>query len=47
MAAADFPAGNGTVPISMTVEITPGSHTSDTLTVYATWLEYIKKLLTS
>jgi hypothetical protein len=47
IAAADIPAVNPTTPLTATIEITPAAHTSDTLTVYATWIEYTKKLLTA
>lgn len=47
IAAADFPAVAATVPMSCTVEVTPGAHTtaSNTITVYQTWFEYTKKLV--
>jgi hypothetical protein len=41
IAAADIPAAAGT----MSLEITPGAHTSDTLAIYATYITYTKKLL--
>lgn len=46
IAAADFPEVAATVPMSCTVEVTPGAHTtaSNTITVYQTWFEYTKKL---
>lgn len=39
---ADFPAAQ-----SLTVGLTPGAHTTDTLAISAVWLEYKKKLLTA
>lgn len=39
IAAADVPSGART----MSVEITPGAHATDTLILYAVWLEYKKK----
>ncbi len=38
VAAADVPAGAQT----MTVELTPGAHTTDTLLIYAVWVEYTR-----
>jgi hypothetical protein len=38
IAAADVPAGAQT----LTVELTPGAHTTDTLLVYAVWVEYTR-----
>jgi len=43
IAAADVPAGSQT----LTVELTPGAHTTDTLEIYAVWIEYKRTLLTS
>jgi hypothetical protein len=39
LAAADVLAH----PNSLALEVTPGAHTTDTLIVYATWLEYSRK----
>lgn len=41
IAAADIPAGAQT----LTIELTPGAHTTDTVVVSAIWLEYTKTLL--
>ena len=41
IAAADIPAGAQT----MTVELTPGAHTTDTVVLSALWIEYTKTLL--
>jgi len=41
IAAADIPAGAQT----LTVELTPGAHTTDTVVLSAIWIEYTKKLL--
>lgn len=38
IAAADVPAGAQT----LTVELTPGAHTTDTLLLYAVWVEYTR-----
>ena len=38
VAAADVPAGAQT----MSVELTPGAHTTDTLLIYAVWVEYTR-----
>jgi hypothetical protein len=43
IAAADVPAGAQT----LTCELTPGAHTTDKLFLYAIWIEYTKKILTS
>jgi hypothetical protein len=43
IAAADIPSTAN----SMSIELTPGSHGTDTLAVYAIWLTYTKKLLAS
>lgn len=43
IAAADIPSGAQTV----TIELTPGAHTTDTMIVSATWLEYQRSILTS
>ena len=43
IAAADIPAGAQ----SLTIELTPSAHAGDALYLYATWLEYTSKLLTS
>lgn len=43
VAAADIPAGAQTVSI----ELTPGAHTTDTLLITAAWLEYTRSILTS
>lgn len=37
------PASIPTDPRSLSVEITPGAHTTDTLLLYALWLDYTKK----
>ncbi len=41
IAAADIPAGAQT----LTVELTPGAHTTDTVVLSALWIEYTKTLL--
>lgn len=41
IAAADIPAGAQT----LTVELTPGAHTTDTVVMSALWIEYTKQLL--
>ncbi len=41
--AADVPSGAQT----LSVELTPGAHTTDTLKVSAIWLEYTRALLTA
>lgn len=41
IAAADIPAGAQT----LTVELTPGAHTTDTVVLSAIWIEYTKQLL--
>ena len=41
--AADVPAGAQT----LTVELTPGAHTSDTIVMSALWIEFTGKTLTS
>lgn len=41
IAAADIPAGAQT----LTVELTPGAHTTDTVVLSAIWIEYTKTLL--
>lgn len=43
IAAADVPAGAQT----LTVELTPGAHTTDTIVLSAIWVEYTAKTLTS
>jgi len=43
IAAADIPAGAQT----LTVELTPGAHTTDTVVVSAIWIEYTASLLAS
>lgn len=43
IAAADIPDGAQT----LTVELTPGSHSNDALEVTATWIEYQRQLLSS
>lgn len=43
IAAADIPAGAQT----LSVELTPGAHTTDTVVLSALWLEYSKSLLGS
>lgn len=43
IAAADIPAGAQT----LTVELTPGAHTTDTCIISAIWIEYTGKTLTS
>jgi hypothetical protein len=43
IAAADIPAGAQT----LTVELTPGAHTTDTVVISAAWLEYTGKILTA
>lgn len=43
IAAADVPAGAQT----LTCELTPGAHTTDTLAVTAVWIEYTRKVLTA
>lgn len=43
IAAADVPAGAK----SLTIGLTPGAHTTDTLAITAIWIEYKRKLLTS
>jgi len=47
IAASDFPAVSSGVPVFATIEVTPGSHTTDTLAIYGTYLQYTKKLLAS
>ena len=42
IAAADFPASQ-----TLTVGLTPGAHTTDTLAVTAVWIEYTRKVLTA
>lgn len=39
IAAADVPAA----PLTMSVEVTPGAHTTDALYIYAIWMEYQRK----
>jgi len=41
IAAADIPSGAQT----LTVELTPGAHTTDTVVMSALWIEYTKQLL--
>jgi hypothetical protein len=41
IAAADVPAGAQT----LTVELTPGAHTTDTIVLSAIWIEYIGQTL--
>lgn len=43
IAAADIPAGAQT----LTVELTPGAHTTDTVVISALWAEHTKTILTS
>lgn len=43
IAAADIPD----TATTMSIELTPGAHGTDTLAVYAIWLQYKRKLLTS
>ncbi|MCK4791852.1 MAG: hypothetical protein KAV87_49425 [Desulfobacteraceae bacterium] len=43
IAAADVPAGAQT----LTVELTPGAHTTDTIVLSSIWVEYTAKILTS
>ena len=43
IAAVDIPAGAQT----LTVELTPGAHTTDTVVLSALWAEYTKSILTS
>jgi hypothetical protein len=43
IAAADIPD----TATTMSVELTPSAHATDTIAMYATWLTYTKKLLTS
>jgi hypothetical protein len=43
IAAADVPAGAQT----LTVELTPGAHTTDTVVVSAIWVEYKRAILTA
>jgi hypothetical protein len=43
IAAADVPAGAQT----LTVELTPGAHTTDALSLSAIWIEYARTILTS
>lgn len=43
IAAADVPAGAQT----LSVELTPGAHTTDTVVLSAVWIEYKKSILTS
>ena len=43
IAAADIPSGAQT----LTIELTPSAHAGDALYLWATWLEYGKKILTS
>lgn len=43
IAAADVPAGAQT----LTVELTPGAHTTDALSLSALWIEYARTILTS
>jgi hypothetical protein len=43
IAAADVPAGAQT----LTIELTPGAHTSDTLTITAFWIEYTRSIRTA
>ncbi len=41
IAAADIPSNAATVSL----ELTPGTHATETLTIYSTWLTYKKKLV--
>lgn len=41
IAAADIPSSAAT----MSIEITPGAHASDTMALYASWLTYTKKVV--
>ena len=43
IAAADVPAGAQT----LTVELTPGAHTTDTVVLSSIWIEYTKSILTA
>lgn len=43
IAAADVPSGAQ----SLSVELTPGAHTTDILYLYAIWIEYTRQILTS
>lgn len=47
IAAADIPSVSAGTPLFATIEITPGAHATDTLTLYGTYLQYTKKLLAS
>lgn len=47
IAAADIPVVASGIPVFITVEITPGAHTTNTLALFGTYLQYTKKLLTS
>jgi len=48
IAAADFSSlVTNATPLMVTIEATPGAHATDTLTLYATYLQYTRKLLTA
>ncbi len=48
IAASDFASlVNNNTPLFATIEITPGSHGTDTLAIYGTYLQYTKTLLTA
>lgn len=47
IAASDVPDVTFGFPQWATIEITPGAHANDTLTLYGTYLRYTKKLLTA
>ena len=43
IAASDIPDVSITTPQWMTIEVTPGAHTNDTLAIFGTYLQYTKK----
>jgi hypothetical protein len=47
IATGDIPSTAIGVPVFATIEVTPGSHGTDTLRVDGTWIQYTKKLLTA